>query len=232
MRGCNLRNLRHLRIFLLRRTGDVQMRHCVILAFSIFALGCGGSNTDLANVWVDPQYRPSPMSSMLVVALRKDPGRRRVWEDAFVQELQARGVRAVPSYQFYPGNPPEPDSLRAMLQRERFDGVLVARRGTSSTESRWVPGTAQMMPSGGYIDPYGRYSIFYQEVGSPGYVEAENMVQGETTVWDLRGGQGRTVWSAGTETKDPSSPAEFAREVSRAVMPAMAKAGIVPGGEQ
>lgn len=208
------------------------MRRCMAIVCAVLTLGCGGGNTELVNVWVEPQYQPSPMSSMLVVALRKDPGRRRVWEDAFVQELKTRGVRAVPCYQFYPGNPPEPDSLRAMLQRERFEGVLVARRGSTSTESRWVPGTAQMMPTGGYIDPYGRYSVFYQEVGSPGYVEADHMVHCETTVWDLRGGQGRTVWSAFTESKNPSSPAEFAKELSRAVMPEMLKAGILSEGKR
>lgn len=203
------------------------MRRFLTLAPVALVLACGGGNTKLANVWVDPEYQPAPMTHVLVVALRKDPGLRKVWEDAFVQELQTHGVKAVPSYTFYPSKAPEPDSLRALLRREKFEGVIVARRGASNTESRWVPGTQQLMPSGGYIDPVGRYSVFYQEVGSPGYVEADQMVQSETTVWDLRSGQGRTIWSAGTETKNPSSAKEFAQELSKAVMPEMVKAGIV-----
>lgn len=44
--------------------------------------------TELVNVWKDPALQ-APINHVLVIAMRRDPIRRRLWEDAFVTQLEA-----------------------------------------------------------------------------------------------------------------------------------------------
>ena len=66
-----------------------------LLALAVTA-GCA-AQSEMTNLWKDPSFTSGPMRNVLVVALRKDPVRRRMWEDAFVDELGARGLSATPS---------------------------------------------------------------------------------------------------------------------------------------
>jgi len=42
------------------------------------------------------------MTKIFIVAVRRDPIRRRVWEDVFAEELAKHGVNAVQSYRLFP----------------------------------------------------------------------------------------------------------------------------------
>ncbi|HEY6948485.1 MAG TPA: hypothetical protein VI297_06675 [Gemmatimonadales bacterium] len=55
------------------------------------------SSSRLVDTWVRPDYAGGPMRSMLVLVVRRDPVRRRIWEDAFVSALAEKGVQATPS---------------------------------------------------------------------------------------------------------------------------------------
>jgi len=65
---------------------------CAVL---IMMLGCV-STSYLSNMWRDPSYQLGPMQNMLIVAMKKDPVRRRLWEDGFVAALGKHGVAATP----------------------------------------------------------------------------------------------------------------------------------------
>ncbi|PYM04687.1 MAG: hypothetical protein DMD82_13680 [Candidatus Rokuibacteriota bacterium] len=55
----------------------------------------------MTNLWKDPTFTSTTIHNVLVVGVRKNPVRRRIWEDAFVKGLGVRGVIATPSYQPY-----------------------------------------------------------------------------------------------------------------------------------
>ena len=56
---------------------------------------CSGP-TVLNTQWTDSQFSAKPMRSILVVGITKDTSNRRVYEDAMVAQLTARGVKAMP----------------------------------------------------------------------------------------------------------------------------------------
>src|SRR5689334_8028861 len=68
--------------------------------------GCG-SQTSLTNMWRDPTFSSPPMTKVLVIAVKRDPAMRRIWEDGMTQEMSEHGVKAVPSYQLFPGDLPD-----------------------------------------------------------------------------------------------------------------------------
>jgi hypothetical protein len=51
-------------------------------------------------------------------------------------------------------------------------------------------------------------------------------VKFETSVWDAS--EGKLVWSAVTETENPTSSHDFVKSLLKSVLPALTNAGIVP----
>ena len=90
--------------------GNAGGLRCGLSAAVLFMLtmtiGCA-SNSEIVNVWHDTTLPSGSIHNVLVVGIRKDPVRRRAWEDAFVTGLASRGVTATSSYRLYPEAPPD-----------------------------------------------------------------------------------------------------------------------------
>src|SRR5258708_5676063 len=97
------------------------------LSFRIFASlmisflsGCGSAGT-LSNMWRDPSFESAPMKKVFIIAVRKDPVRRRLWEDGFVTELGKHGVTATPSYKLFPDALPDTAQSIEAIRTNGFD---------------------------------------------------------------------------------------------------------------
>jgi len=184
------------------------------------------SSSRLVDTWVRPDYSGGPMRSMLVLVVRKDPVRRRIWEDAFVSALAEKGVRATPSYHDFPDRPPREEEVRQEVERSRYDGVLLARALSVEERRTYVRPSAAVYPVGPYWSGFYRgYVTVWRRVYRPGYVESTKVVSFETSVWSAEG----LVWSGRSETRDPISAREFSEELSRLIVPALGKDGLVGG---
>ena len=175
----------------------------------------------MTDVWRDPSYAAGPMHNIVVFAGRLNETNRRTLEDNLVSGLSARGVRAIASYQLFPGTLPSKDEARSAIQQAGADGVLVSSMHGVSERTTYVPGTYD----GGFWSGY--YGPGWGGVYDPGYVMTDQFVKFETTLWDPRG-DGKMVWSAVTQTENPSSGAAFATSLSKTVMTALTKAGFLP----
>ena len=188
--------------------------------------GCGASSS-LVNMWRDPTFSQTPMTKVFVIAVKRDPAQRRIWEDGFVGELAKRGVTAAPSYRFFSNELPDTQQVTDVVQREGFDGVLVTHRLPTATNSYYVPGYVSTMPRTRY-DPWsGTYYTYYRRVYEPGYTETERIVRYQTDVWSTGEG-GKMVWTGTSESIDPSSGQDVNREISALIVPELARAGILP----
>jgi hypothetical protein len=173
--------------------------------------GCGGG-AQMTNMWKDPTFSQGPMQHVYVVAVRNDPVRRRMWEDAFVNELSRRGVKAEPSYQAFPDALPDTQQVVTRIQEKGYDGVLVSRR----------------LPTQKVLSPWTQvYRTYYQEVTVPGYTEVDRIVRIEVDLWTTKA-PGRLVWSGTTELMNPSSGNHVREEVTEKIVPELAKLGLVP----
>jgi hypothetical protein len=61
----------------------------------------------------------------------------------------------------------------------------------------------------------------------PGYMVTDTFVNFETTLWDPHG-EGKMVWSAVTETENPSSSSDFIAGLSKSIIPALVQARLLP----
>jgi hypothetical protein len=202
----------------------------IVLGFSFLLApllaGCGGG-ARLTNMWRDPNYSQGTMTSVYVVALRKDPIRRRMWEDAFVNELARRGVTAEPSYLAFPDAVPDTQQVVAQVREKKYDGVLASRRLPTREVKTYVPGYTTQEPVTVQSPWTMVYRTYYQEVTVPGYTEVDRVVRFETDLWTTKEG-GHLVWSGTTEMMNPTSGSHVRDEITEKIVPELAKAGMVP----
>jgi len=186
------------------------------------------TSTSLVNMWHDPAYPKQPLNRILVVTLHKDPASRRIWEDGFVAALKNHGVDATPSYKLFPAADPDTTALLAAVGQRGFEGVLIAHRGAVTTEPNYVPGYVTVGP-GWYRGPWiSHYSIYYQRIYAPGYVELNRVVRYEIDLW-MTGGEGRLVWSGTTASINPASSKQVNREIADQIVPQLVQTGIIAG---
>jgi hypothetical protein len=179
--------------------------------------------TIVTDVWKDPSYAGGPLRTIVVFGGRMEETNRRTLEDGFVSALTTHGVRATPSYKLFPGTLPGKDEARAALHQAGVEGALVSSLRNVTERATYVEGGPGFW--GGFYGPGWGGPVYY-----PGYVVTEPVVTFETSLWDLReGGQeGKVIWSAKTQTDNPSSGKDFVSSLTKEVVPSMVKAGMLP----
>jgi len=187
--------------------------------------GCA-VNSEMTNLWHDTSLSPGSIHNVFVVAIRKDPVRRRAWEDAFVKELTARGVTATSSFRLYADAPPDTDQVIEAVRKNGYDAVLVSTRLPDQETSRQIEGAVrrEQMTSQDY---YGNFHSYWVTVHDPAYTETDRIIQVQTDIWSTGGDGGHLVWSATLRTLESMSRSTVAKTVAKDIMPVMEKQGLV-----
>jgi hypothetical protein len=129
----------------------------VLLTVVLAAAGC--ASTRVINTWQEPKFSGPKVTSVMVIDVTAEAGIRRTFEDEFVRQLNAKGVRAVASYTLIPDNGEVPkDQLADAVKRADVQGVIVTR----VVKVMDVPAVVY---SGPYYYPGGPYPY----AGGPGF---------------------------------------------------------------
>jgi hypothetical protein len=156
----------------------------------------GCASTQLIDTWRDPKHSGPPLTRILVIGVTKQAGLRRTFEDEFVRQLQAKGVRAVASYTLIPEDGEVPrDRLAEAVKESGVEGVMVTRLVRVDREAQVYPGT-YVGPS--YAGFYRFYSSAWVGFYDPPQVYSYDVVTAETNLFDVRGDT--LIWSGTTET--------------------------------
>ena len=197
----------------------------IALLALVFTAGCAMQSA-MTDLWHDPSYTSGPAHNVLVVALRKDPVRRRMWEDAIVHELGARGVTATSSYQLFQEAPPDTQEVIEAVRKNGYDAVLTSIRLPNETTSTYVPGTMRRETVTSR-DFYGSFHSYWRDVQDPGHTETDEIRSFQTEVW-ITGSDARLVSSATLRTLESVSNHTVESAVSRSIIPELEKQGLVP----
>lgn len=185
------------------------------------------TSSSLTNVWKDPEFKGPPMTNMLIIAARKSPVNRRIWEDIIVGELSAHGVTSTPSYQLYPDSIPDPDQVGAVVREKKFDGMLVIRRLPTEISTNYIPPSVKSEAITRYNERTQTYHTFYRDVQQPGYTDTSKVVRHDVSVFTTEN-VGRLVWAGTGEMIDPGSGEAIRHEITGLVIPELAREGIIP----
>jgi hypothetical protein len=200
----------------------------VTMAVGVMILGGCGS-TQLVDLWSDPSYKAVPLNKLLVVAMRKDQLRRRMWEDAFVTALgkQQAGTAVDASYHLFPNEVPDTTALEKISKEQGFDGVLIVAKVERGTVTREVPAYLSTEPVTKYRRRWNTYVTRYETIYHPGYTDTASVFSVRTDLL-LAQEAGRLVWSATSREVDPASPDQFRKGVADKVAEQLKKSGLAP----
>lgn len=199
--------------------------------------GCAAS-TRLNAQWLNPQFAGKPPAGkVLVMSITPDGTTRRVFEDAMVEKLVARGVAAVPSYRFLAADGPATQpQVDAALKESGAQAILTSRVIGVSQTIQASPGVGMGPAWGGpWGGPWGWGGGFYGYYGgmwagsfAAPQIWTEDNVVVDTQYFDV--GTQAVIWSGSTRTTTaPGSlgSAQILLQLAQVIVDAMAAARLV-----
>ena len=181
----------------------------VVFVLALAAAGC--ASTRVVHQWSNPDVPSARFKKFMVMAISKQPGIRRSFEDEFVAKLKAMGVDAVPSYGFITEDGPvEEPRLRETVERAGADATLV---------TRFVRVERKYSVDAGYYYPpplvgfgfYRGYTAAWLGYYEPATVYPYDVFISETNLYDTAKNQ--LIWSGTVETL----PESISKDISRYV---------------
>jgi hypothetical protein len=176
------------------------------------------ATTSVLNQWKDPTWQGPPATQVVVVGIARSDTTRRVFEDTFVQQLNAAGLHALPAYtQVQPG---EDGSVKLsdFVKTSGAEAVMVTRVQRVQQKINVSPGYAPV----GYGRFYGWYGTAW--AASPTVSQYE-VVTLETTVWDTR--SEKVVWGATTERVASQDIPKVTTQLAQTLIPRMKSDGVL-----
>jgi len=221
-----------------------------VAVFSLFAVAvvlAGCQTTSIQSAWFDPNFKGGPMKKIDVVMLGSNLANRRVAEDVFAQKLRDAGVDGVAGWTVIP------DEARAAQQpfteavtRTGAQGLLVVRLLGVDTRTQvtttMVPTTGPMWGGPGWGPGWGGPGWGPDWGGGwggggafgPAMVPVQEVSQYdlaivETTLYEVA--TGRPVWSANTQTFNPSSVQREAPGFADLIIGQLKARGLIAGAK-
>ena len=184
------------------------------------------STSVLVDEWNDPSFHESPLKKILIIAIRKNPVQRRIWEDAFVGELSKKGVMSTSSYKLFPDALPDTDQIIETVQKNGFDGILVTRILQKETETHYVESYVTSESKLRYNPFRNSYSTYYRDVEHPGFVDSSTVDRRGIEVWVIRDKE-RIIWGATSNTPEGNSLETVKNNIVDLVIPELLRYGII-----
>jgi hypothetical protein len=188
----------------------------------LVGLCAGCVSSSLVDKWHDPGFQAPPLSKMLVIAVRKDATKRRIWEDAFAGDLAKHGVAVTPSYSLFADAPPDTAQVASSVASNGFDGILVILRLPTESNAQFIQGYTTTEADMRYSFYWQRYWTVYSEIDHPGYVDTQRVVVRTIDV-STTGQNGKLIWSATSRTPDPGLVTDIQGDIADLVMEELAQ---------
>ncbi len=207
------------------------MRKMTILLLSVLlaSLVASCATTQLTSLWKDPSYTAPPLKKIMVIAFRRDQVNRRMWEDAIATAIseQKTTATAVPSYQLFPNDIPQPDDIKASKD-QGFDGVLIVSKAERDTLTSEVAGYTTDELVSKYSRRWDKFVTRYETVYHAATADTSLAVSVQTDLLLTQGEEGQLVWSATSQSVNPTSRNAFRTAVASTVAKQLTKAHLIP----
>jgi hypothetical protein len=201
------------------------LRMAALLLVALGATAC--ATTTMVQVWRDPNYKPTPVKSVLVIAIIPQTAYKHIYEEAVAQAFRTQGFQATPSSNVFPPGELDREKVVAYVKAQQVD-LVVAMHLSRQTDVQYVSPTMQYAPPPLYYGGwYGYYGYGYRTVYSPGYYAENITVVAETNVYSAHAEPEPLVWSGSSSTFNFSRASDTASSVASALVTDLAKAGIL-----
>lgn len=191
------------------------MKLSIFKACIIVVLFCQcASSSIITGAWRDPAATPANYKKVFIATLTESVTARQMIEDQLALTLQEFGLSTVKSIDVFP-----PEFHRSMAKKSDLalekitqtnsDAILTIALLDKTSETRYVPNSMPYPVSRfGYYGTFGfYYDYWYGNFNNMGYYTTDNTYYLETNLYDVK--TQRLIWSAQSETYNPSSINDF-----------------------
>ncbi|WP_339878934.1 hypothetical protein [uncultured Algoriphagus sp.] len=193
--------------------------------------GCSPS-TKITGSWKAPEAKAGGYTNIFVTALTDKLLARQTIENDLDAILEEDGITASSSFDIIPpgfkATPENKEKIVSDIQAAGHDAILTIALLDQTSETRYVPGTTMYSPMGygGYYGRfYGYYSYYNPVMYDPGYYATDKNYYIEMNLYDAQ--TEALVWSAQSETTNPSSIESFSKTFAQSVEYQLVKDGII-----
>ncbi len=202
--------------------------HRVVAVLALVVLSSCAS-TKMSHMWRDPSYTSGPLNKLLVVAVRTDQARRKIWEDAFVAALARQGVNATPSYRLIAETLPDTGRVNRIAREGKFDGVVLVGRVSRKT-TNGVTASLDVGPTNPSSHAWNGWEYGFSDHDYyPGYPIEDETVKDEIKVW-ATGGGGRMIWIGVGELNDSDREEDVSDQIISLIVPQLLTEGVIAAG--
>lgn len=178
------------------------------------------ASTTLDTTWRDPTFAGQPFAKVLVVGSTDSAENRRIFEDAVVGELKARGVSAIASHTLIPNEGDvKRDRVIEAVRATGADCVISTRVVGVETKREQVPVRS---PFPGDMDLYRHYSPM--EAGTT-IRQDYQVAHLESNLFDAK--TGKMVWWGRSSTFPTANIARMSRELGRSIISSLKSAKLL-----
>ena len=202
------------------------------LLCSIAVVTSCGSSTKVTSSWKanGAASTSASLKKVMVVALlpQQDREIQQSLEKELVAKLTDKNIQAFSAYEQYGPNGLPKNERQALnrVRRSGADGVITIVLLDKQKERDYVPGNVMVRPYGFYYNRFwGYYNNVYDRVYTPGYYETNTNYFFESNLYNLN--SDKLLYSVQTESFDPSSTQQLAKEYSKSLVDDMTKGGVL-----
>lgn len=200
---------------------------CIVMMLFVVT-GC--ASTKLVSSWTQEGFSGAALKKVLVLAVVKEDLQRRLYEDSFVEKLQAEGVDAVASYTLVAnldgGKEQNKQRIQQAVKSSAADSVLIATLVGVEKNEQYVAAPPVYIPQrGGAYGMYGYYGRSYEMIYHPGYTIENTTVKLNTTVF--RTETEEMLWAGDTRSYNPTSVRTVIEDNINVISAAMKKDGLI-----
>jgi len=202
--------------------------------YTIATLSACSPSTRVTGSWISPTAKGKPVSgkSVFIASLSRNIEVRNTIEDALANAAAERNIPALKSTayfspDFYQSTPTK-ETLLSRISKTGAGSIMTVALIDKESDTRYVPGRVGYAPFSAYRWYGGFYSYYNYWRGAfydPGYYVTEKTYFMETNIYDVQTDE--LIWSAQSETVNPGSIQQFAKEYPKVLMERMISDGLL-----
>ncbi|MDQ3019511.1 MAG: hypothetical protein M3R36_02920 [Bacteroidota bacterium] len=209
----------------------------ITILFVLSYLYSCSSVTTVSGTWKKPATSAKRYNKIAVIGLSGDIVKRSAVENAIVSKLKADGINAVAGTTILPDtfvdnnddgkvDDAKKEAIAAELEKQGVDGALTISLVNVKESEQYVPGSSFYTPYSGYYGFNNYYGGAYNMVNTPGYYVKNTNIFLASNFYDLTNNDA-LIWSAQTNTGNPTSINDLAQSYSTALVEDFLSAGVV-----
>ena len=143
------------------------------------------ATTKLSGTWKDESLSGKKFQKLLVIGAAKQQQVRELFEDEFVRQLEAQGVKAIPSYTLIPAEKMlDKETIVSHIAENRIDAVLITRLTGSKGEREMETGNTYRVPYAYYNQMHDYYKKWLESTQEPSPATTHKVIILETNIYN------------------------------------------------